>query len=471
MSGEDQPRANPRAGILITGTEVLTGIISDRNGPWLSERLREIGVDAAMIQIVGDRPEDLLAALRYMEREGMALVVTSGGLGPTADDLTAEVVGRFSGREMVLDEPLEERIAEILRPMMRRWPGLDLDAIRLSNRKQAVIPEGATVLEPVGTAPGLVVPPVAGSESPDAGPRPTVVVLPGPPRELQPMWETARGTKAFQEAIIGATTYRREIVRLFGIPESEIANTLRAAEADGIPLASLEITTCLRRGEIEIATRYEPPDQTAYDAFIEFVAARHADTLFSRDGTTVDDQVTELLGTRTLAVAESCTGGLMAARLTERAGSSSHFAGGVVAYSNRAKINLVGVPASMIEQFGAVSTEVAEALADGAAERFGGEVGVGITGIAGPDGDTEEKPVGFVCFSVCVRVLGDPPGTAGRITRSVRLPGGRADVRERSTTVTMHLLRRLLRGETEIGRLPGETATGRPSGEQGTSNG
>jgi nicotinamide-nucleotide amidase len=442
----------PRAGILITGTEVLTGIISDRNGPWLSERLREIGVDAAMIQIVGDRPDDLLAALRYMEREGMSLVVTSGGLGPTADDLTAEVVGRFSGREMVLDGPLEERIAEILRPMMQRWPGLDLDAIRLSNRKQAVSPEGATVLEPVGTAPGLVVPPGSGSG-------PTVVVLPGPPRELQPMWETARGTQAFQEAIAGATTYRREIVRLFGIPESEIANTLRAAEATGIPLAPLEITTCLRRGEIEIATRYEPPDQPAYDAFLEFVAARHADTLFSRDGSTVDQQVVELLGTRTAAVAESCTGGLMAARLTERAGSSAYFAGGVVAYSNQAKVDLVGVPAELIERFGAVSTEVAEALADGAAERLSADVGIGITGVAGPDGGTEDKPVGFVCFSVCARVQGDRPGTAGRITRSVRLPGGRADVRERSTTVTMHLLRRLLRGETELGRLPGEQAT------------
>src|SRR5437764_8912132 len=147
----------PRAGILITGTEVLSGIISDRNGPWLSERLREVGVDAAMIEIVGDRPEDLLAALRYMEREGMALIVTSGGLGPTADDLTAEVVGRFAGREMVLDGRLEERIAEILRPMMTRWPSLDPGAIRASNRKQAVIPRGATVLDPVGTAPGLVV--------------------------------------------------------------------------------------------------------------------------------------------------------------------------------------------------------------------------------------------------------------------------------------------------------------------------
>jgi nicotinamide-nucleotide amidase len=438
-------KRKPRAGILITGTEVLTGIISDRNGPWLSERLREVGVDAAMIQIVGDRPQDLLAALEFMDREGMTLIVTSGGLGPTADDLTAEIVGQFSGREMVLDPRLEELIAEILRPMTRRWPGLDPDAIRASNRKQAVIPKGATVLDPVGTAPGLVVAPADRTG-------PTVVVLPGPPRELQPMWEMARGTDAFRAAIAGATTYRWGIVRLFGIPESEIANTLREAQAAGLSLEPLEITTCLRRGEIEVATRYEPPAQPAYDSFIEFVASRHADTLFSRDGATVDQQVAELLGNRKVAVAESCTGGLMAARLTERPGSSECFAGGIVAYSNEAKVELVGVNPDLIERFGAVSTEAADALADGATERFGAELGIGITGIAGPDGGTAEKPVGLVCFSVCW-------SDGQRITRSARLPGGRADVRDRSTTVAMHLLRRLLLGETDDVRLPGEVAT------------
>src|SRR5947209_15614749 len=201
-----------RAGILVTGTEVLTGIISDRNGPWLSERLVEQGVDAAMIHIVGDRPGDLMWALRFMADSGMALIVTSGGLGPTADDLTAEIVGEFCGREMVLDERLEERIGEILRPMMKRWPGLDPEAIRTSNRKQAVIPRGATVLDPVGTAPGLVVPPLEGS-------RPTVVVLPGPPRELQPMWDAARATDVFAAAIEGATVYERRTLHLCGIPE------------------------------------------------------------------------------------------------------------------------------------------------------------------------------------------------------------------------------------------------------------
>jgi nicotinamide-nucleotide amidase len=433
----------PRAGILITGTEVLTGIISDRNGPWLSERLREIGVDPAVIQIVGDRPGDLLAALEFMRSEGFRLIITSGGLGPTADDLTAETVGRFSGREMVLDDRLEERIAEILRPMLRRWPGLDPEAVRASNRKQAVIPEGATVLDPVGTAPGLVVPPLDGGG-------PTVVVLPGPPRELQPMWKMAVETDAFKAAVVDATTYRRGILRLFGIPESEIARTLRDASDAGLALDDLEITTCLRRGEIEVSTRYEPPAEEAYEALVEFIRDRHAGTLFSEDGSTVDEQVAELLQGHTIAVAESCTGGLVAARLTDRPGSSAYFLGGVVAYSNEAKISMVGVDAALIEEFGAVSSEVAEALALGAIERFGAELGIGLTGIAGPDGGTEEKPVGTVCFSVIAR-------DGQRLTRSTRLPGGRSDVRDRSTTVTFHLVRRLLLGEGEI-VLPGSAA-------------
>jgi nicotinamide-nucleotide amidase len=420
----------PRAGILITGTEVLTGIISDRNGPWLAERLLELGVDPEMIEIVGDRPDDLLVALRTMAAEGVALIVTSGGLGPTADDLTAEIVGRFTGREMVLDPALEARIEEILSGLRRRWPHLDPEAMRISNRKQAMIPSGAAVLDPVGTAPGLVVPPAEGT-------RPTVVVLPGPPRELQPMWEMARQTEAFSAAIAGAPQLRRGMLRLFGIPESEIASTLRAAAEAGLRLERLEITTCLRRGEIEVSTRYEPLAESDYQALVEFIRTRHRDSLFSDDGSTVDQQVAELLDRRMVAVAESCTGGLMAARLTERAGSSAYFAGGIVAYSNEVKVRVVGVDASLIERFGAVSEPVADALADGAITELGAEFGIGITGIAGPDGGTEEKPVGTVCFSVAA-------ASGRRITRTTRLPGGRADIRDRSTTVALHLLRRLL---------------------------
>jgi nicotinamide-nucleotide amidase len=425
-----------RAGVVVTGTEVLSGIIRDRNGPWLSERLRAIGVDLAHITIVGDRREDMASALRFLAQEGVDLVVTSGGLGPTADDLTAEVVGAFCGRPMVLDERLEQRIGEILRSVMDRWPGIDQEAVLRSNRKQAVIPEGATVLDPVGTAPGLVVPPANGSG-------PTVVVLPGPPRELHPMWEMALATEAFQAAVGGATEYRQGMMRLFGIPESEIAATLIAAEQDGLSLEALEITTCLRRGEIEIATRYEPDGKGAYEAFLAYVRERHAATFFSDDGSTIDEQVAALLLTppgRTVAVAESCTGGLLLGRLTDRPGASGYVAGGVVVYSDEAKISLAGVDPELLDRVGAVSAEVAEALADGALSRLGASVGIGVTGIAGPDGGTEEKPVGLVYVSVA-------EAGGRRLTRRLDLPGGRADVRDRTTTVALHLLRRLLLGE------------------------
>jgi nicotinamide-nucleotide amidase len=431
-----------RAGIVVTGTEVLTGRVVDRNGPWLADRLLELGVELAHNVIVGDRPSDVEAALGWLASHGVDLIVTSGGLGPTEDDLTAEVVGRFQGREMVLDEAVEEKIAEILRPLAARWPDLDMDAVRAANRKQAVVPSGATVLDPVGTAPGLVVPPASESG-------PTVVVLPGPPRELQPMWETAVATEAFRAAIGGAGTYETRMLRLFGIPESEIAETLRRARSEGVDIDALEITTCLRRGEVEVVTRYEPSQAGLYEAFARVVRERHADTLFSDDGTTVDQQVAAMLrgahtaggggsGNWTIATAESCTGGLLAARITDPAGASGYFTGGAVVYDRASKEEL-GVSPATLDAYGEVSVQTARELAERVRERRGSEIGVGITGIAGPGGGTPEKPVGFVCFSVV--------GPDGALTRSATLPGGRFDVRDRSTTVALHMVRRLLLGE------------------------
>jgi nicotinamide-nucleotide amidase len=420
---------------VVTGTEVLSGRVSDRNGPWLADRLRELGVDLAFTAIVGDRADDMEEALRFMADRDLDLVLTSGGLGPTADDLTAEVVGRFQGREMVLDEALSEQIAEIIRPLAERWPNLDRDAIEVGTRKQATIPAGATVLAPVGTAPGLVVPPASANGGP------TVLVLPGPPRELQPMWAEAVRTDALRAALTDATSYRQGVLRLFGIPESEIAETLRVAEREGVELDRLEVTTCLKRGEIEVTTRYEPEAESAYQQLVAIVQARHADTLFSQDGSSVDDQVAALLrarpGARSIAIAESCTGGLLAARLTERPGASEYVKGGIVAYSDEVKISQAGVPRALIEAHGAVSGEVAEALADGARSRLGADVGVGVTGVAGPGGGTEDKPVGLVWLSVAA-------GEDAHMTRSVNLPGGRADVRDRATTVAMHMIRRTL---------------------------
>jgi nicotinamide-nucleotide amidase len=422
-----------RAGIVVTGTEVLSGIVTDRNGPWLSERLRERGVVLAHIVVVADRPDDVRAALDFLAREGVDVIFTSGGLGPTADDLTAEVVAGFAGRPMVLDPALEERILAILQRNRGRWRSYGEEAMRAGNRKQAMIPEGATILEPVGTAPGLVVPPASGSG-------PLVVVLPGPPGELRPMWAAAVETAPLRAVLDRAGSLEQRMLRLYGVPESEIALSLLAIEEAGVPLDRLEITTCLRRGEIEIATVFPPEAGAVYDAFAAGVRERHADTLFSEDGSTIDEQVAALLSGRTIAVAESCTGGLMAGRLTDRAGSSAYVLGGVVVYSNAAKVAFADVPAELIERHGAVSPEVGAALADGAIARFGAELGVGITGVAGPGGGTAEKPVGMVCLSVAAAAAAG----GERLDLTVQLPGDRAMVRERTTTVAMHMLRRLL---------------------------
>jgi nicotinamide-nucleotide amidase len=419
-----------RAGIVVTGTEVITGRIADGNGPWVSERLAERGVEVAHIHVVADRPGDLEATLRFMAAEGMDLIVTTGGLGPTADDLTAEVVGRFAGREMVLDEAMEAKIAEILSGFAQRFK-LDQEALLAANRKQAMVPEGAIPLDPVGTAPGLVVP---------AGER-VVVVLPGPPRELQPMWEAAVETEPVRELLDRATPLRGYTMRMFGVPESEIAKSLREMETDGVELEAVEITTCLRRGEIEIDVRYRDEALGVADQVREGLLRRHPRETFSLDGETIDAQVATLLLVHRLALAESCSGGLLAARITDLEGASEYFAGGVVAYSNEAKAEMLGVHPALIETKGAVSPEVAEAMAIGALERFDADVAVSITGIAGPGGGSEEKPVGYVCFNAR---LAD--GTA--IARDPVIPGGRLDVRDRSALVGMHLLRMLL-GEEE----------------------
>jgi nicotinamide-nucleotide amidase len=418
-----------RAGIVVTGTEVLTGRIADRNGPWISERLAELGVEVAHILVVADRPVDLESALRFMAAEGMDLIVTSGGLGPTADDLTAEIVARFAGRELVLDEEMEEKIATILRGFARRFR-FDEEAVRAANRKQAMVPEGAVPLDPVGTAPGLVVP--AGKS--------VVIVLPGPPRELRPMWPGAIESAPVRAVLARATPLHAYTVRMFGIPESEIAKSLRELESEGVDLGAVEITTCLRRGEIEIDVRYRAEAALVAEEVQTGLVDRHRRHLFSLDGETIDSQLAGLLEGRRLAVAESCSGGLLAGRITNLPGASAYFVGGVVAYSNEAKADLLGVEEALIETHGAVSPEVAEAMSRGALERFGADVAVSITGIAGPDGGSEEKPVGYVCFDARL-------ADGSSIAREPVIPGNRDDIRERSALVAMHLLRTLLGGD------------------------
>ncbi len=418
-----------RAGIIVTGTEVLTGRTSDRNGPWVSERLGENGVEVAHITVVGDRPEDLLAALRFLEAEHMDLVVTTGGLGPTADDLTTQIVADFSGREMVLDEDMEERITAIIEEFAKRM-NFDPEGVKTGTRKQAMVPEGSVPLDPVGTAPGVVV---------EAG-ETVVVVLPGPPRELQGMWPAAVATDAVAPILARAPAHETASMKMFGIPESTLAMSLREIGED-VPIERLEITTCLRRGaELEIDVRYLAEDEELLAGLFSGLRERHGAFIYTESGETIDGLVAEALAGQKLAVAESCSSGLLAARITDRPGASEYFSGGVVAYSNAAKSELLGVDPGLIEQHGAVSPEVAEAMAEGALQRFDADLGVGITGVAGPDGGTGDKPVGYVC--ICVKTAD------GRIlARDPKLPGGRNDVRDRSVSVAMHMLHRLLDDE------------------------
>ncbi|GAA1461143.1 competence/damage-inducible protein A [Williamsia maris] len=424
-----------RAGIVVTGTEVLTGRVADQNGPWLADRLLELGVELAHITICADREADIDAQLRFLASNGVDLIVTSGGLGPTADDMTVATVAAFCGRELELDTDLESTITDIVaRWARKRGSDPDLESVRIATRKQAMVPVGATWITPTGTAPGVVVTAESGT--------PTVLVLPGPPRELQAMWPAAVETAGVQKAIAGRTEYRQETIRMFGLPESELADSLRIGEDTIAGFDALEITTCLRKGEVEMVTRFEPDGASTYDAILALLDERHGSQIFSTDGATVDEQVAALLAGRRIATAESCTAGMIAARLTDLAGSSAYVAGGVVAYENEAKIGLLDVDPALIDTHGAVSEPVAEAMARGALARLGTDIAISTSGIAGPGGGTADKPVGTVCFGIA---LAD--GSARATT--LRLPGDRSDVRERSTTVAMHLLRRALRERTD----------------------
>ena len=428
----DTARATPRAAVVVTGTEVLTGRVVDRNGPWLAEQLRLSGVDVGRVVVVGDRRDDLASAVRFLATDH-DLVITSGGLGPTADDLTAEVVADVQGREMHLVEDLEAAIGERVRELVARR-GWDTPAEDLAEgvRKQALVPDGAHVLDPVGTAPGLVVP------ARDAGP--PVVVLPGPPTELQPMWGQAVEDDLVRAVLDRAGEIRQSTVRIWGPPEAELAALLRDHEADHGALddLGLEVTTCLRSGELEVVTRYAPAAQAAYDALAAALLERFGAQAYADDGRSVDEVVADALvaAGATVSTAESCTAGMLAARFADRPGSSAYLVGGFVTYADEAKTAEVGVPAELIAGVGAVSAEVAEAMAEGARRRLSTTYGVGITGVAGPGGGTPDKPVGLV--HVCVA---GPDGTRASV---LHLGGTRDTVRLRTVVASLHLLRESL---------------------------
>jgi nicotinamide-nucleotide amidase len=418
-----------KAGIVVTGTEVLTARITDANGPWLSEALRSHGFDVTHITICRDRASDIRAQLDFLAGQGVDLICTTGGLGPTADDLTAAVVAEFCARPLRLDEPTLETINEIVAGFAARM-NFDQEALAAGSRKQAMVPEEAAILGPAGTAPGLVVTPAPGTTAP------VVIVLPGPPGELQKIWEEAIETASFRELCEKTFVFEEQTIRMIAIPESDIAKSLRDFEAER-GLGELEITTCLRKGEMEILISHRPDERDLRDALVAAFRSQYGDAIFSESEETVDQQIVRLLDGRTLALAESCTGGLLAERLTRARGASRFFKGSAVTYSNDAKARVLSVPEAELEDFGAVSPEVARSMCEGALAAFDSDFSVSITGIAGPAGGAPDKPVGTVEFHACSR--------DGR-SRSlgIVLPGQRRDVQERAATVALHLVRQLL---------------------------
>lgn len=414
--------SRPRAFVVVTGSELVRGDRTDLNGPWLARELLSLGVEPARIAIVGDRPAELGGALA----EGLRadLCVTSGGLGPTHDDRTVELVAEATGRRLIVDEGLRAEIEAVSRAVAERLrrPYADFEAGVV---KQATLPEGALVIGVAGTAPALVL----------DDDRCVVVVLPGPPPELRRLWPLALASEPVQRILARARAPERRVLRFFGASESAVARAL--AEAGG-EVEGVEATICARDFEIHVDLIVDPGAEGLAAELESRIAAPLEEHLFARDERPVEALVIDLCRTRglTLATAESCTGGLVAARLTSIPGSSDVFKGGVVAYADAVKRERLGVPEDVFATHGAVSAEAAAAMATGAREALGADVGVAVTGIAGPGGGTPEKPVGLVFLHA-----EGPDGGSGR---ELRIPGSREEVRDRATASALHLLRREL---------------------------
>ncbi len=414
--------ARPRAYILVTGSELVRGDRTDLNGPFLAAELLRLGLEPARIVIVGDREDELGDALS----EGLRadLCVVSGGLGPTHDDRTVELVAHAAGVGLRLDEELHREIEGISRRFARRLgrPYVDFET---GVRKQATIPEGAFSLGLAGTAPGLVL------ESDGA----LVVVLPGPPAELQRLWSRALETDPVRRVLARARPPDLRLLRFFGTSESAVAKALADAGGDG---DGVEATICARDFEIHVDLVVEPGAEARADELSARLVAPLERYLFSRDDRPVQELLLDLCRERglTLAAAESCTGGMIAQRLTSVPGSSEVFLGAVVAYADEVKSRELDVPAELLERHGAVSAETAAAMAAGARTRLGADVAVAVTGIAGPGGGSDEKPVGLVYLHA--------EGPDGARTADFVFPGDRESIRRRATLTALHLLRRLL---------------------------
>jgi len=413
--------ALPRAAVVLSGNELLDGRTRDTNGAFLSADLSARGVKVTSVLTVADDEERLTAALQYSLAAEPDLLVVGGGLGTTHDDLTAACLARALGVSLDEDATALGMVEERVRLVAERRH-LDLAVLLPLARRQALLPAGSTAVLPAGVAPGI-----AARRGPTR-----IYAYPGVPYEFEAMWlSTAERLQAegfFPDVVL-------RIVRIFGVGELQVAPLLGATSHD-----LLETGINVGRGEVTVRLRYRrgaPADAQA----AALVAALEAGApVFSSDGRTVDDVVADGLREHglTLAVAESCTGGLLGARLTERPGSSDYFLGGVISYADEVKIGLLDVPAGLLARHGAVSEEVAGAMAAGARAATGSDYALAVSGVAGPDGGTPEKPVGLV-YVAC-----DGP----RRTTVVRglYPGDRASVRDYSVSTALHLLRRELAG-------------------------
>jgi len=413
----------PRAAIVASGSELVRGDRNDRNGPFLAASLVLLGITPASITIVGDDPDDLEAA--FAEGLGFDLLCVSGGLGPTHDDRTVELIAQAAGVALHLEDELVERISELSRRVATRLgrPYADFEAGVL---KQATIPDGAIVVGLAGTAPALVLETRRGA---------VAAVLPGPPRELQALWPDVLATEPVSRVLARAKPPERRVLRFYGASESHVARALAEAGGDG---HGVEVTICARDFEIHVDLLAVPGAERRAAELEEALAGGLERYLFSRTENPTPGLVLDLLRARslTLGAAESCTGGLVGSRLTSIPGSSDVFLGSVVAYANEAKTALLDVPEALIEQHGSVSPEVAAAMADGARSRLGADVAVAVTGVAGPGGGTPEKPVGLVYLHAV--------GPSGGLAAHFDLPGDRETIRGRAAAAALHLVRRIV---------------------------
>ncbi len=412
----------PRAVVVLTGSELVRGDKADANGAFLARELTRIGLAPSRMLVVGDDPDELDRAVA--EALSADVAVFSGGLGPTHDDRTVETIARLAGRELVVDETLAQEIDAVARGIAERIGRPYADFVP-GVRKQASIPSGGTALGLAGTAPAVLL---------EHDGR-VAVALPGPPSELRRLWPRVLEAPALRVILDGVEVPEHRLLRFFGPSESAVARVLEEVGGEG---DGLEVTICAHDFEIRVDMFSGAGGDGRAEHLHRSLEQRFADDVFAADERTVAELVLDRcreLGL-TLATAESCTGGMVAARLTDVAGASDVFVGSVVAYSDDVKMQRLGVPPDVLERNGAVSEEAAAAMAVGAREALGADVALAVTGVAGPDGGSAEKPVGLVYIHA------DAP--SGSTKHRVVLPGDREAVRARATALALHVLRRLL---------------------------